>query len=121
MAVIRLTYQRTSRRRWTFRQFRCLLSEGLSLLPLATTQIGERESQLTPREVTALQHELGDDTVERTSFVSKSILASRELAEVPGGFGDNIVVELEDDATSGLAVNGDIKLVTQDTDRKIGM
>jgi len=55
--------------------------------------------------------------VERTSFVSKSVLVRRELAEVPGGFGDNIVVELEDDAAGGLAVDSDIKLV----DRKIGM
>ena len=117
-----MTYQRISRRRWTFHQFRCLSNDRLSLLPLAATQIGERGgSQLTPCEVTALQHELGDDTVERASFVSKSILASREFTEVPGGFGDNIVVELEDDAASGVAVDGDIKLVEQDTDRKIGM
>ena len=59
--------------------------------------------------------------MERASFVSKSVLAGREFAEVLGGFGDNIVVELEDDATSGLVVDGDIKLVGQDTDRKIGI
>ena len=59
--------------------------------------------------------------MESAPLVSKSILASCELTEVPGGFGDNIVVELEDDATSGLAVDGDVKLVEQGMDRKIGM
>ena len=78
-------------------------------------------SQLTLCKVTALQHESRDDTVERAPFVSKSVLASREFTEVPGGFGDNVIVELEDDATSVLVVDGDIKLVAKDTDRKIGM
>jgi hypothetical protein len=67
--------------------------------------------ELTPGKVTALQHELGDDTVETASFVSKSVLAGGELTEVLGSLGNNIIVELEDDATSGLAVDGDIKLV----------
>ena len=67
-------------------------------------------SQLTPGEVTALQHKLGDDTVERASFVSESMLAGGKLTEVLGGLGNNVVVELEDDATSGRAVDGDIKL-----------
>jgi len=94
--------------------------DGVSLLSPSATQI-RKGSPLTPREVTTLQHELGDDTVERASFVSESILASCELTEVLGGFWDNAVVELENDAASGLAVDGDIKLATQDTDRKIGM
>ena len=59
--------------------------------------------------------------MERASFVSKSILASCQLTEVFGGFWDDVVVELENDATSGLAVDGDVKLETQDTDRKIEM
>jgi hypothetical protein len=49
--------------------------------------------------------------MERASFVSESVLAGCELAEVPGRLGDDIVEEPEDDATSGLAVDGDIKLV----------
>ena len=67
--------------------------------------------RLTLGEVTTLQHELRDDTVEGASFVSESMLASSKLAEVFGGIGNNIVKELEDDATSGLTVDGDIKLV----------
>ena len=59
--------------------------------------------------------------MESASFVSKSVLASREFTEILGGVGDNIVVELEDDPTGLLAVDGDIKLVARDTDRKIGM
>jgi hypothetical protein len=61
-------------------------------------------------EVATLQHELGDNTMETRTCVSVAVLASRELAEVAGGLGHDIVVELEDDAASGLAVDGDIKL-----------
>jgi len=62
-----------------------------------------------PGKVTTLQHEVGDDTMERTSLVSKSVLVGSELTEVPGSLGNNLVVELEDDATSGLAVDFDVK------------
>jgi hypothetical protein len=48
--------------------------------------------------------------MERASFVSISVLAGSELTEVPGRLGNNIVVELEDDATGGFAVDGDVKL-----------
>jgi len=43
------------------------------------------------------------------------VLARGELTEIFGGFGNNIVVELEDDATSGLAVNSNIELCLSDT------
>ena len=49
--------------------------------------------------------------METASFVSESVLAGGELTEVLGSLGNNIIVELEDDATSGLVVDGDIKLV----------
>ena len=49
-------------------------------------------------EVTTLEHELGDDAVERGSLVSESVLASAQLTEVAGGLGDSVVVELEVDA-----------------------
>lgn len=66
---------------------------------------------LTLGEVTALQHEAGDYTMERTSSVPESVVASCELTEVLGRLGDDIVVQLEYDATGGLAVNTDIELV----------
>lgn len=58
-------------------------------------------------EVTSLQHEVGDDTVEARALVSESVLASAELTEVLSGLGDNLVVELEDDLSGVLAVDGD--------------
>ena len=61
--------------------------------------------------------------MEGAPFVSGSLLTAGKLTEVLGSLGNNIVVELEDDATRGCAVDGDIKLVfiRRDKDRKIGM
>ena len=53
---------------------------------------------------------LGDDTVETRALVAKTVLASGKLAEVLRRLGYYIVVELEDDATSGLVVNADVEL-----------
>ncbi len=61
-------------------------------------------------KVTALKHELGDDTVEARALVSKSMLASGELTEVLGSFGYNVVVELEDDTALVFAVDADVEL-----------
>jgi hypothetical protein len=49
-------------------------------------------------EVTALEHELGDDTVELGALVAEALLASAESAEVLSRLGDDIVEELEVDA-----------------------
>lgn len=99
-------YQRTSRRRWTFRQSHCLSNDKLAFCPPQ-----ERGGfKLTPGKVTTLQHEFRDDTVEGASFVSKSVLVGSELTEVPGGLGNDFVVEPEDDATQGRAVDFDVKL-----------
>jgi hypothetical protein len=46
-------------------------------------------------EVTTLEHEVGDDTVERRSSVAESLLPSAEGAEVLGCLGDYIVVKLK--------------------------
>ena len=53
---------------------------------------------------------VGDDAVERAARIAKPVLARRELAEVARRFGDDFVVELEDDAARGLVGDGDIKL-----------
>jgi hypothetical protein len=61
-------------------------------------------------EISTLKHEVGDDTMERGSGVTKSILASAQLTEIPCSFGDDVIIESEYDPTSSLAVDGDIKL-----------
>ena len=43
-------------------------------------------------EVTTLEHEVGDDTVERRALVAKAVLARGELTEVASGLGDLVVV-----------------------------
>ena len=48
-------------------------------------------------EVTTLEHELRDDTVEGRSLVAEALLASAESTEVLSGLGDNVIEELEVD------------------------
>ena len=52
--------------------------------------------------------------MEGGSLVAKAVLSSRELTEIFRSLGDDIIVEFEDDATSRLAVNGDVKLSVQE-------
>lgn len=61
-------------------------------------------------EVATLKHEVGDDTVERGTLVTETVLAGGELTEVTGSLGDDVVEELEGDATGRLVVNRDIEL-----------
>jgi hypothetical protein len=49
-------------------------------------------------EVTTLEHELGDHTVESRALVALTLLSVAELGEVLGSLGDNFGVELEVDA-----------------------
>ncbi len=56
-------------------------------------------SYVATGEVTTLEHELGNDAVEGRALVAESLLASAESAEVLGSLGDNIVKEVEVDAT----------------------
>ena len=56
-------------------------------------------SYVATGEVTTLEHELGDDTVEGRTLVAEAGLASAELTEVSGGLGDDGVVQVELDAT----------------------
>ena len=48
--------------------------------------------------------------MEGGALVAKTVLAGGELTEVARGLGDHVVVELEDDAARGLAVDGDVEL-----------
>ena len=50
-------------------------------------------------EVSSLKHELRDDTVEARAGVTETMLSSCKLTEVLRGLWDDVVKELEDDAT----------------------
>ena len=67
-------------------------------------------SAITAGKVAALEHELGNDTVERGPRVTKAVLARGELTEVLGRLWHDIVKKLEDDAASGLVVDCDVEL-----------
>lgn len=51
-------------------------------------------------EVTTLEHELGNHTVEGRALVTLTLLGIAKLSEVPGSLGDLLVVEVEVDAAS---------------------
>ena len=63
-------------------------------------------SYVATGEVTTLEHELGDDTVELGAGVAEALLASAESAEVLSGLGDNIIVEGEVDAAGASCEEG---------------
>ena len=56
-------------------------------------------SYVATGEVTALEHELRDDAVEGGLSVAETLLASAESTEVLAGSWDNVIVEVEVDAT----------------------
>ena len=56
-------------------------------------------TDIAASEVTALKHEVRDDTVKLRARVSKALLPGAECTKVLGGFWDDIVVEGEIDAT----------------------
>ena len=58
-----------------------------------------RGTDIATGEVSALQHELRNYAVEFAALVTKAFLASAEGAEVFGRLGDDVVVELEIDAS----------------------
>jgi hypothetical protein len=65
-----------------------LIGELLAVDGLAT-------SAVATGEVTTLEHELGDDTVELRALVAEARSTSAQLLEVLGGLGDDVVVEVE--------------------------
>jgi hypothetical protein len=56
-------------------------------------------THVAAREVTALEHEVGDDAVELGAGIAKALLAGGEGAEVFYRLGNDIVKELKVDAT----------------------
>lgn len=73
---------------------------------------GFSTSAIATGEVTTLEHEVGDDSVERRALVAEALLASAESTEVLSGLGDLLVVEVEVDATTlVLNVTGSIAVM----------
>ena len=72
----------------------------------------------TLTEVTTLDHEALDDTVELGALVSHALLergaiflhTGSQSTEVLGRLGDDVVEELEGDTPGGLFADGDVKL-----------
>jgi hypothetical protein len=60
---------------------------------------GYRGAYVATGEVTALKHELRDDTVEGRASISETLLAGAKSAEVLSSLWDYIIVEIEVDAT----------------------
>ena len=52
--------------------------------------------------------------MERGSLIATAMYASRELPEILRCFGDDVIVELEDDASSRFVVDGDVELGVQE-------
>ena len=65
---------------------------------------------VTAGEVSALEHEVGDDTVEAGALVTEPVLARGQFTEVAGSLWDDVVEEFEGDATRELVVDGDVEL-----------
>lgn len=53
---------------------------------------------ISPREITALEHELRNDAMEFAAFIAEALLACAESTEVLSRFGNHVVVEVEFDA-----------------------
>lgn len=71
---------------------------------------------VTTSEVSTLKHELRDHTVELAVLVAEAGLTSAELQEVFGRLGDDVVEELEVDAT-GPRCNDRVRSMSRTDDR----
>jgi len=68
-------------------------------------------------EVTALAHEVGDDTVEGRSLEPVPLLSGAQGTEVLGGLGDNVLTQLHDNTSNGSTIGGNIE---EGTDTHVG-
>jgi len=92
------------------------VAEGEVLISKLAAVDGLTASAVAAGEVTTLEHELGDHTVESAALVAEglatatdTLLTSAEAAEVLGGLGDNVREEGEDDAAGRGTTDRDIK------------
>ncbi len=72
---------------------------------------------VTTSEVSTLKHKLRDHTVELAVLVAEAGLTSAELEEVVGRLGDDIVEELEVDATRP-SCDDRVRLMSRTDDRR---
>mmetsp|Transcript_53880 Transcript_53880/g.109830 ORF Transcript_53880/g.109830 Transcript_53880/m.109830 type:complete len:254 (+) Transcript_53880:116-877(+) len=61
-------------------------------------------------EVAALEHEVGDDTVELAALISETWLSSAELLEVLYSLGDFFIVKTHLDGTRRLSTDGHVEV-----------
>ena len=78
--------------------------------PIKRILTGLATGTITLGEVTALDHELLDNTVEGRALITEALLAGGESAEVLGGLGDSLAIETNDDASEGLIAVLDIEV-----------
>lgn len=48
--------------------------------------------------------------MERASLIPEPLLACAKLTEVPGGLGNDVVIDLDDNSTGFLVGDGDVEL-----------
>lgn len=58
------------------------------------------ETHVATGEVTALEHEIRDDTMETGAGVAEALFASAKSTEILSGLGNDVVVKVEFDSTS---------------------
>jgi hypothetical protein len=61
-------------------------------------------------EVSTLDHEILNDTVEGRTLVSKVFLARRQRSEVLNGLGHGLAVQTHHDAAHGLVAMADVEV-----------
>ncbi len=61
-------------------------------------------------EITALDHELLDDSVESRSFITKTLFPCAQSTEVLGSLGDRFPIETDDDSAQFLIPVSDIEV-----------
>lgn len=79
---------------------------------------GSASSSVSPSEITALDHEVGDDSMEGAALELQGLsavsqLALAQLSEVFNGLGDGLSEEVDDDVPGSCAsdINGEGKLM----------
>ncbi|KAI6766220.1 hypothetical protein HG530_007290 [Fusarium avenaceum] len=80
---------------------------------VALEDFTEDDITVTLGEITALDHEVLDDTVESRALITEALLASGQSAEVLSGLRDSLAVEAHDDTTEALLalLNVEVDLV----------
>lgn len=101
--------------RWKFSSVKDDLNRGQSLCSKELTLESFTVDRLSTRsvstgEITALEHELRDYTVESGALIAETILARAKLAEIASSLWHDVIVEPEYDPAQGFIVDRDIEL-----------